>query len=150
MPIRCEIVSQDRMVFEGDVDMVIAPSVQGEIGILPDHAPLIAILDMGFIKIHHQEEEEVFTVTGGFIEVQPDIVTVMAEASEHVAEIDVERARQAREQAKKTLEKGPPPDTETYLKIQAALRRSQLRLEAVEQFRKRGLRARPPGMGSSE
>jgi F-type H+-transporting ATPase subunit epsilon len=150
MPIRCEIVSQDRMVFEGDVDMVIAPSVEGEIGVLPDHAPLIAILDMGFIKLHCQEEEEVFTVTGGFIEVQPDIVTVMAEASEHVEEIDVERARKAREQAKKTLEKGPPPDTETYLKIQAALRRSQLRLEAVEQFRKRGLRARPPGMGSSE
>lgn len=150
MPIRCEIVSQDRMVFEGDVDMVIAPSVKGEIGILPNHAPLIAILDLGFIKLRRQEEEEVFTVTGGFIEVQPDIVTVMAEASEHVEEIDVERAREAREQAKRTLEKGPPPDTETYLKIQAALRRSQLRLEAVKQYRKRGLRARPPGMGSSE
>lgn len=138
------------MVFEGDVDMVIAPSVDGEIGILPDHAPLIAILDFGFIKLRRQEEEEVFTVTGGFIEVQPDIVTVMAEASEHVDEIDVERAREAREQAQKTLEKGPPPDTETYLKIQAALRRSQLRLEAVKQYRKRGLRSRPPGMGSSE
>lgn len=147
MPIRCEIVSQDRMVFEGDVDIVIAPSVEGEIGILPDHAPLIANLEMGVIKVQRDDEEEVFTVTGGFIEVQPDVVTVMAEASEHVDEIDVERARKAREQAKETLEKEPPQDTETYLKIQAALRRSRLRLEAVERYRRRR-RSRPPGMGS--
>lgn len=147
MTIRCEIVSQDRMVFEGDADMVIAPSVEGEIGILPDHAPLIATLEMGVIKVRRGEEEEVFTVTGGFIEVQPDIVTVMAEASEHVDEIDVERAERARQRAKQTLEKEPPQDTETYLKVQAALRRSRLRLEVVERYRRRR-RARPPGMGS--
>lgn len=147
MPIRCEIVSQDRMVFEGEADMVIAPSVEGEIGILPDHAPLIANLDMGVIKVRRDDEEEVFTVTGGFIEVQPDIVTVMAEASEHVDEIDVERAREARERAEETLKKEPPQDTETYLKVQAALRRSRLRLEVVERYRRRR-RSRPPGMGS--
>jgi len=148
MTIRCEIVSQDRMVFEGDADMVVAPGVEGELGILPNHAPLLANLKLGVVRVQHAGQEEVFTVTGGIIEVQPKIITVMAEASEHVAEIDVERARRARERAKQTLEKDPPPDTESYLKIQAALRRSRLRLDVVEKYRKRGRRARPPGMGS--
>ncbi len=148
MTIRVEIVSQDRLVYEGEADIVTAPSVEGEIGVLPDHAPLIAILALGVIKVQRGEQEEVFTVTGGFIEVQPDIVTIMAEASEHVAEIDVERARRARERAKETLEKERPPDTESYLKIQAALRRSRLRLDVVEKYRKRRRRSRPPGMGS--
>lgn len=148
MTIRVEIVSQDRLVYEGEADIVIAPSVEGEIGVLPDHAPLIAILELGVITVVHDEKEEVFTVTGGFIEVQPEIVTIMAEASEHVEEIDVERARKARERAKKTLEQEPPPDTDSYLKIQAALRRSQLRLDLVDKYRKRRRRSRPPGMGS--
>jgi len=148
MTIRCEIVSQDRLVFEGDADLVVAPSVEGEIGILPEHAPMIANLRLGVIRVLKNGEEEIFTVTGGIIEVQPKIVTVMAEASEHVAEIDVERAQQARERAKETLDKEPPRDTETYLKVQAALRRSRLRLEAVEKYRKRRRRSRPPGMGS--
>lgn len=148
MTIRVEIVSQDRLVYEGEADIVIAPSVEGKIGIMPDHAPLIAILELGLIKVVRGEKEEVFTVTGGFIEVQPEIATIMAEASEHVDEIDVERARKAREQAKETLEQDPPPDTDSYLKIQAALRRSQLRLEVVDKYRKRRRRSRPPGMGS--
>jgi F-type H+-transporting ATPase subunit epsilon len=88
-------------------------------------------------------------VTGGVIEVLPDSVTILADASEHVSEIDVDRAEEARRKAREFLEKGPPPDTDTYLKMEAALRRSNLRLELVNQFRKRGQRARPPGMGTT-
>lgn len=150
MTIRCEIVSQDRSVFEGDVDVVIAPSVEGQISILPGHAPTLAVLDMGLIKVRRGEQEDVFTTTGGFIEIQPDIVTVLADASENIDEINVERARRARERAKKLLEEGQPTDTDTYLKIEAALRRSNLRLEAARQYRKRGQRSRPPGMGQAE
>ena len=73
MPIRCEIVSQDRMVFEGDVDIVIAPGTSGEMGILPNHAPLLSTLDFGVIKVRHNGGEDVFTVAGGVMEVQPDI-----------------------------------------------------------------------------
>lgn len=149
MPIRCEIISQDRLVFEGEVDVVVVPGSQGEMAIRPKHAPLLSILELGLVRIRCQGEEDIFTVTGGIIEVLPGIVTILADASEHISEIDVSRAREARERAKEFLEKGPPPDTDTYLKMEAALRRSNLRLELVEQYRRRGRRSRPPGMGSS-
>ena len=69
MPIRCEIVSQDRMVFEGDADAVIIPGVAGEMGILPHHAPLLSTLKFGILKVRHQGGEEYFTVAGGVVEV---------------------------------------------------------------------------------
>jgi F-type H+-transporting ATPase subunit epsilon len=151
MPIRCEIVSQDRMVFKGDADMVILPGSMGEMGILPGHAPLLSTLKLGVIRVKKGAEEEVFTVTGGFVEVQPDIVTVMADAAETGEDIDVRRADEAMERARKLLaEESPVLDPEHYLRIQAALQRSSLRLKTVEQYRKRGQRSRPPGMGASD
>jgi F-type H+-transporting ATPase subunit epsilon len=149
MPIRCEIVSQDRLVFEGDADIVIVPGSLGEMGILPGHAPLLSALELGVIKVKSGDQEEVFTVTGGFIEVQPDIVTVMADAAESVEEIDIDRAEKAMERASKLLDDYKDTDAENYMRIQAALRRSNLRLKAAEQYRKRGQRSRPPGMGAS-
>ena len=136
MPIRCEIVSQDRMVFEGDVDIVIAPSTNGEMGILPNHSPLIANLDFGVIKVRLEGKEEVFTVAGGVIEVQPDLVTVLADVAENIVEIDIARADAARDRAEKVLKEGPPPDTDAYLRVEAALRRSKLRLDAVRKYRR--------------
>ena len=150
MPIRCEIVSQDRMVFQGDADIVILPGAMGEMGILPGHAPLLSSLKLGVIRVKHGSKEDVFTVTGGFVEVQPDIVTVMADAAENVEEIHVERAKKAMQRAEKLLEEYKDTDAENYLRIQAALRRSDLRLKTVDQYRRRGQRSRPPGMGSSE
>ncbi len=135
MPIRCEIVSQDRTVFEGDVDIVVAPSADGEMGILPNHAPLLATLKYGVVKVRYGGKEEVFTVAGGVVEVQPDVVTILADSAENVKEIDVERAKAAKERAEKFLTEGHPPDTDTYLKMEAALRRSQLRLDAVRRYR---------------
>jgi F-type H+-transporting ATPase subunit epsilon len=149
MPIRCEIVSQDRLVFEGDADIVIVPGSLGEMGILPGHAPLLSTLDLGVIRVKIGDEEEVFTVTGGFVEVQPDIITIMADAAENVEEIDVKRAEEAMERASKLLADDVPVDPDTYLRIQAALKRSSLRLKTAEQYRKRGQRSRPPGMGPS-
>lgn len=148
MPVRCEIVSQDRVVYEGDVDIVIAPCTLGQVGILPNHALLLSTLELGTLKVRYGEKEEVFSVTGGVIEVLPHLVTVLADAAEHVDEINIERAQAARQRAEKILEEGPPPDSDTYLKMEAALRRSNLRLELANQYRKRGQRARPPGMGS--
>lgn len=135
MPIRCEIVSQDRMVFEGDVDIIVAPGIDGEMGILPNHAPLLSTLDFGILRVRMEGREEVFTIAGGVLEVQPKIVTVLADAAENVMEIDIARARAARERAEKMLEEGPPPDTDSYLRMEAALRRSNLRLEAARRFR---------------
>jgi F-type H+-transporting ATPase subunit epsilon len=138
------------MVYEGDADIVTVPGSLGEMGILPGHAPLLSTLEMGVIRVKSGDTEEIFTVTGGFIEVQPEIVTIMADAAENVEEIDIQRAEEAMERARNLLAEDKPIDLETSLRIEAALKRSSLRLKTVEQYRKRGLRSRPPGMGTSE
>ena len=144
MTIRCEIVSQDRTVFEGDVDIVVLPGSAGEMGVLPHHAPLLTTLKYGFIKVRQRGQEQIFTVAGGVAEVQPEIVTVLADAAENIEEIDETRAETARQRAQEMLEKGVPADTDAYLAIEAALRRSNLRLDAVRRFRKGG-RSNMPG-----
>ncbi len=134
MPIRCEIVSQDRLVYSGDADMVIVPGLSGEMGILPNHAPLLSTLKFGVLKIRYQGQEEVFTVAGGVVEVQPDIITVLADAAENIEEINVARAEEAKQRAEQLLKEGLPADTDNYLQIESALRRSNLRLEAVKRY----------------
>jgi F-type H+-transporting ATPase subunit epsilon len=135
MSIRCEIVSQDRIVFQGDADMVLLPGTDGEMGILPHHAPLLTTLKYGIIRVRSQERETLFTVAGGFAEIQPDIVTILADAAENVEEIDVARAEAARKRAEEILAKSPPADTDAYLNMEAALRKSNLRLDAVRRYR---------------
>lgn len=136
MTIRCEIASQDRLVFEGDADIVVLPGAEGEMGILPNHAPLLTTLSLGVIKVRLGLAEEVFTVTGGLAEIQPTVITILADAAEHVDEIDIARAEAARERAQELLEEGPPPeDLDRYLAIEAALRRSNLRLEAARRYK---------------
>jgi F-type H+-transporting ATPase subunit epsilon len=136
MTIRCEIVSQDHLVFEGDVDMVILPGVGGEMGILPNHAPLLSTLGLGVIRVKQEGTEQIFTVTGGLAEVQPDIITILADAAESVDEIDIARAEAAKKRAEELLSKGPPKeDMDAYLALEAALRRSNLRLEVARRYR---------------
>jgi F-type H+-transporting ATPase subunit epsilon len=134
MPIRCEIVSQDRMVYEGDVDIVVLPGTDGEMGILPHHAPLLTTLKYGFIKVRSHGEEQVFTVAGGVAEIQPSIVTILADAAENVEEIDVTRAATARQRAAEALTSVKTDDLDAYLALEAALRRSNLRLDAAKRF----------------
>jgi F-type H+-transporting ATPase subunit epsilon len=136
MSIRCEIVSQDRTVYSGQADMVLLPGTEGEMGILPHHAPVLTTLKFGVIKVRLQGVETFFTVAGGVAEIQPDIVTVLADAAENVEEIDLARAETARKRAEETLAKGVPADSDTYLKIEAALRRSNLRLDAARRYRR--------------
>ena len=134
MTIRCEIVSQDRTVFQGDVDIVILPGVAGEMGILPHHAPILTILRYGVIKIRREGKEDVFTVAGGVAEVQPDVVTILADAAENIKEIDVTRAQAAKKRAEDALAKLKPEDHDDYLRMQDALRRSNLRLDMVRRY----------------
>lgn len=149
MPIRCEIVTQDRLLFEGDVDAVIAPGVEGQLGVFPLHAPLLTTLDYGVLQVRHGREEEAFTIAGGIMEVRPEIVTVLADVGEHVAEIDVARAEAARKRAERRLQE-VPRGTDEYLAMEAALRRSTLRLEAVHRFRKRVRRQPEPSAGAGD
>ncbi len=135
MTIRCEIVSQDRVVFQDDVDIVVLPGTEGVMGILPHHAPVLTVLQYGIVTVRKQGEEQIFTVAGGFAEVQPDQVTVLADAAENVAEINIERAEAAKRRAEEVLKEGVQMDTDEYLAVQAALRRSSLRLSAAQRYR---------------
>ncbi|GAP14536.1 ATP synthase F1 subcomplex epsilon subunit [Longilinea arvoryzae] len=141
MPIRTEIVSQDRIVYQGDADMVVLPGIDGVMGILPNHSPVLTALQYGIITVRLKGEEYYFTVAGGFVEVQPDQVTVLADAAENVAEIDVARAEAAKTRAEEMLKEGIPSDQDRYLMIQAALRRSTLRIDAVRRYQQ-GRRSR--------
>jgi F-type H+-transporting ATPase subunit epsilon len=139
MSIRCEIVSQDRTVFEGDVDIVVLPGTAGEMGVLPHHAPVLTTLKYGVVKVRRGGKEEIFAVSGGVAEVQPNIVTVLADAAENVYEIDVARAEAAKEHAVEALAQGISKAPDVLLNIEAALRRSNLRLDAVRRYRKAGV-----------
>ncbi len=120
---------------KGDADIVVLPGTDGEMGILPNHAPLLTTLKFGIIKVRAHGNEEIFTVAGGVAEIQPEIVTILADAAENVEEIDVARAEAARKRAEEMLAKGVPADSDAYLMMEAALRRSNLRLDAVKRYR---------------
>ncbi len=128
MPITCEIISQDRQVFSGEVDMVVAPGADGVMGILPHHVSLLSTLKVGELKVRRGADEEVFAVSGGLIEVRPDRIVVLADAAERADEIDVARAEEARRRAEAKLAATPATNSEAYLTAMAALRRSSLRL----------------------
>lgn len=134
---QCEIISQDRVVFQGEVDKISIPGVDGMAGILPKHTPLLMVLKYGIITVTQANREQYFTVAGGFAEVQPDHTTILADAAENVAEINIQRAEEARKRAEKMLEEGLGQDQDTYLAIQAALKRSNLRLDAVQKYKQR-------------
>lgn len=136
MPIHVEITSQDRSVYSGEADIVVVPGTLGEMGILPHHSPLLSTMKFGLIKVRYKGEEKVFTVAGGIVEVQPDQVTILADFAENVEEIDISRAEFAKQRAEELLQKVIPQDTDTYLTLQSALRRSNLRLETVRKYRK--------------
>jgi F-type H+-transporting ATPase subunit epsilon len=128
------------MVWEGEAEIVIVPGTAGELGILPNHAPLLTTMKYGILKVRTKSQEELFTVAGGLVEVQPDLITVLADSAENVREIDVARAEAARKRAEDLLRQGVPPDSDTYLRMEAALKRSNLRIEAVRRYRGGGTR----------
>ena len=136
MTINCEIVSQDRLVFKGEADIVVIPGMDGQMGILPKHAPVLTALDYGVITVRLKGVEEHFTVAGGIAEVLPDKITILADAAENVEEIDIERATRARERAEERLKQIMTSDTDRYLRVSSALKRSTLRLQAAQKYRK--------------
>jgi len=136
MTIYCEIVSQDRVVFKGDADIVVLPGMEGQMGILPRHAPVLTALNYGVITVRLKGNEEHFTVAGGIAEVLPEKVIILADAAENVEEIDFERALKAKERAEERLKLITTSDADRYLRVSSALKRSTLRLQAVQKFRR--------------
>ena len=92
MPLRLDIVTVERLVYSGEVDMVIAPGIEGELGILPHHAPLLTALKYGELRVRRGDEEDSYAIGGGFMEVLPLQVTVMADTAQRAEEIDLERS----------------------------------------------------------
>lgn len=138
---RLEIVTAERMVYSDDVDMVIAWGIEGQLGILPHHAPLMTMLQPGELIVKKDNKETYMAVSGGFLEVRPDKVIVLADACERAGEIDKTRAEEAKRQAEEIM-KAPSPETETAT-AEAALRRSLVRLKVAEKIRrKRGQKLR--------
>jgi len=138
---RLEIVTAERMVYSDDVDMVIAWGIEGQLGILPHHAPLMTMLQPGELIVKKDNKETYMAVSGGFLEVRPDKVIVLADACERAGEIDKTRAEEAKRQAEEIM-KAPSLDTETAT-AEAALRRSLVRLKVAEKIRrKRGQKLR--------
>lgn len=136
MPIKCEIVSQDRIVYSGEVDMVVLPGVEGVMGILPNHSPVLTTLSYGIITVTTPTDRNYFTVAGGVAEVQPDQVTILADAAENVEEIDENRAEKAKSRAEALLKEADSGELDDEDAARNALRRSTLRLDAIRRFRK--------------
>jgi len=129
--IRLELVTPERMLVSEEVDEVIAPGYVGEFGVLPEHTPYLAILDIGILRYRTGAETRKIAVGGGFAEVGPDRVVVMADVAEKAEEIDIDRARKAHARAEASL-KDLSMDDETYVKAYAALRRAIIRMTAAE------------------
>ena len=135
-PMKLEIITAERVIFEGDVDLVVAPGSEGELGILPHHAALMTTLQPGELRFQSGEEERYLAVSGGFLEVTADRVTVLADTAEHAEEIDEARAQEAVAQAQERIaRRGADVDLERALQ---ALRRSQARVHVARR------RRRPP------
>ena len=138
---RLEVVTAERLVFADDVNGIVAWGVEGQLGILPHHAPLMTMLQPGELIIKKDNKDTYMAVSGGFLEVRPDKVIVLADACERAEEIDIARAEEAKQRAKDLI-KTPSTEIDTVT-AEGALRRSLVRLKVAEKIRrKRGQRQR--------
>jgi F-type H+-transporting ATPase subunit epsilon len=135
MAIRLDIVTAERLVYSDDVDIVVAPGIEGELAILPSHAPLMTTLASGELLLRKEGEETALAVSGGFLEVRPDRVTVLADSAERAEDIDAARAEEAKRRAEERL--GRQLDETDLARAEAALRRSLIRLRVAEKRRRR-------------
>jgi len=135
--IKLDIVTAERVVFSEDVDLVVAPGVEGQLGILPHHTPLMTMLQPGELRVRKGGEEFFLAISGGFLEVRPDRIIVLADAAERVEEIDVARAEEAKRRAQERLSQRAP-DLDVA-RTEAGLRRALARLEVVGRRKRRRL-----------
>jgi F-type H+-transporting ATPase subunit epsilon len=130
MPIRVEVVTQEKMLFElDDADMVIVPGSEGVMGILPNHSPVISAMNAGELIVRRGNAEEVFAIYGGFVDIRPDKVLVLADAAEFASEISVQEAEAARERVQAILDQGVPPEDEAL--VAAQLRQAELAINVA-------------------
>lgn len=135
MTMHLDIVSAEKSIYSGTVELVVAPLVEGEVGILPRHSPLLARLRPGEIRVKTQTEELEFYVSGGMLEVQPHVVSVLADTAVRARDLDEAAALKAKERAEEAL-KSRQADID-YARAQAELAEALAQLRAIQKLRER-------------
>ncbi len=141
MSIQLEIVTPERLAYSDTVDSVVLPGSEGELGVLPHHAPLVSTLGIGELRIRKGGQEESFAIVGGFLQVRPDKVVVMAETADMASEIDLEKAQEARREAERALEGGYHEGADLSA-ARAQLQQALLRIRVAERRYREGPRHR--------
>ena len=141
MPLHLDIVTPERLVYSDDVDEVVCPGSEGELGILPHHAPLVSSLGVGELRLKKGGLVDTFAIAGGFLQVRPDRVVVLAETADMASEIDLQRAHEARQEAERTLEM-PGTTPADLAAARAALQTALLRIRVAERRHREGPRHR--------
>jgi F-type H+-transporting ATPase subunit epsilon len=129
--IKLEVVTPDRLVLSEDVEIVVATGTEGEFGVLHQHIPFLTTLQEGELRYRQGGNLQHMAVSGGFAEVTPEKVTILAEAAELAREIDIDRAKRARERAEKRLAEAKREEFD-HARTEAALRRAMVRLKVAE------------------
>jgi len=124
-----EVVTPKAKVYSQEVRCVVLPGVEGELGILPSHAPLVSSLKTGLVRVQHEGNTTKIAISGGFAEVRNSLVTVLANSAELQDQIDAERAKAAKERAEQRIASSDP--NIDRVRAEAALRRALNRLKAV-------------------
>jgi F-type H+-transporting ATPase subunit epsilon len=137
MPLRLEIVTPERLAYSEEVDMVLVPGIEGELGVLPHHTPLVSLLGVGELRIRSGGTEESFAIVGGFLQVRPDKVVVMAETADMASEIDLETAEEARREAERALASEYHEGADLAA-ARAALQQALLRIRVAERRHREG------------
>ncbi len=138
MPMQVRVVSLEQSLFEGEAGFLIAHGTAGELGILPGHAPLLTTLAPGPLVIKDSvggPDRELLVVSGGFLEVLPDRVTVLADAAEHAEDVREQQAEEARRPAEEALQGELPPEDTARMELDLAMAEARLRLARI---RRRG------------
>jgi F-type H+-transporting ATPase subunit epsilon len=137
MPIHVELVTQERKVFdEPEADIVIIPGAEGEMGVLPNHAPVLTTMGFGELVVRKGQAEERFAIYGGVVDIRPDKVVVLADLAESAFGLDLTKIEAARESARQTLEQGVGPEMNREAAL--ALRRAELGLRLHRKLQNRG------------
>jgi F-type H+-transporting ATPase subunit epsilon len=141
MPLQLDIVTPEKLAYSDEVDAVTLPGIEGELGVLPHHAPLISTLGFGELRIRKGGTEEFFAIAGGFLQVLPDKVIVLAETADMASEIDLGKAQEARREAEKALESGYNEGADLST-ARAALQTALLRERVAQRRHREGPRNR--------
>ena len=141
MKIKFKIVTPERTVFEDQIDQVTLPTQEGEITVLPEHIPLIAVLAPGELTVKQDGKEIAMAVSGGIIEVRKNELTILADTAERAEEIDIKRAEEARERAEKLKDEKIRMDETEYAAVAALMERNLARIKvAKKHLTRRGMR----------